>query len=165
MSKDNEIRRVQGGYMLRIILIGLLFILSIPTWSPAAVIGTATIRYIDGDIMYRTPETSEWLPASVKTPLEEGDAVWCPEGAKAEIQLSDGTLIRLDSDSQLGLLANEDGFTHLHLASGKLYVRTAQNIGKNSLQIDADDTTVLPEARTRLRIDLLPNSQEDVAIF
>ncbi len=151
--------------MLRIVLIGLLFILSIPNWSPAGVIGPARIRFIDGDVMFRTPETAEWLPASVNTPLDEGDAVWCPEGTKAEIQLSDGTIVRLDSDSQLGLLANEDGFTHLHLANGKLYLRTAQNIGKNSLQIDADDTTVLPEARTRLRIDLLPNSQEDVAIF
>src|SRR6185369_10719902 len=61
-------------------------------------------------------------------------------------------------------LANEDGFTHLHLASGRLYLRTAQTTRDSSLQIDADDTTVLPSSRTRLRLDMLPNSLEDVAI-
>jgi hypothetical protein len=151
--------------MFRVILMCVLFVFSIPTLSPAGVIGPARIRLVDGDVMFRTPDASEWLPASVNTPLDEGDAVWCPEGTKAEIQLSDGTLIRMDSDSQLDLLSNEEGFTHLHLANGKLYVRTAQNSAKNSLQIDADDTTVLPEARTRFRIDMLSNSQEDVAIF
>lgn len=151
--------------MKKLILICMLATILIPAWSFAGVIGPARIRLADGDIMFRTPDAGEWLPAAVNTPLDEGDAVWCPDGAKAEIQLADGTMVRLNGGSQLDLLANEDGFTHLHLASGRLYVRTAQTSAKNSLQIDADDTTVLPEARTRLRLDMLPNSQEDVAIF
>jgi hypothetical protein len=74
-------------------------------------------------------------------------------------------MVRIDGGSQLDLLANEDGFIHLHLASGRLYLRTSQTSGSNSRQIDDDDTTVLPAARTRLRVDMLPNRQEDVAIF
>jgi hypothetical protein len=151
--------------MKPLILTFLLIALSLPTLSNAGVIGPARIRLADGDIMFKTPDAGEWLPASINTPLDEGDALWCPDGAKTEIQLSDGTMVRLDGGSQLDLLANEEGFTHLHLASGRLYLRTAQNSAKNSLQIDADDTTVLPDARTRLRIDMLPNSQEDVTIF
>lgn len=151
--------------MNRIILICLAMLLTIPELSSAGIIGPARIRLVDGDIMFRTPDAGEWLPASINTPLDEGDAIWCPDGTRAEIQLKDGSFVRLDGGSQLDLLANEDGFTHLHLASGRLYLRTAQNILKNSLQIDADDTSVIPEARTRLRIDMLPNSQEDVAIF
>jgi hypothetical protein len=73
--------------------------------------------------------------------------------------------VRLDGGSQLDILANEDGFMQLHLASGRLYVRTSQTARDNSLQIDADDTTVLPSGRSRLRIDMLPNSLEDVAII
>ncbi|MBI5483746.1 MAG: FecR domain-containing protein [Deltaproteobacteria bacterium] len=151
--------------MKKLILICVLTTFLIPAWAFAGVIGPARIKLADGDIMFRTPDAGEWLPAAVNTPLDEGDAVWCPNGAKAEIQLADGTMVRLDGGSQLDLLANEDGFTHLHLASGRLYLRTAQTSTKNSLQIDADDTTVLPEARTRLRLDMLPNSQEDVAIL
>lgn len=151
--------------MKRIIWLCLAAVLIIPTFSIAAVIGPARVRLVDGDIMFRTPDAGEWLPASINTPLDEGDAIWCPDGTRAEIQLPDGTMVRLDGGSQLDLLANEDGFTHLHLASGRVYVRTAQTSTLNSIQIDADDTTVLPAARTRLRLDMLPNSQEDVTIY
>ena len=162
-NKQCPISGKEAG-MNRIIFICLIAVLALPLWSSAAAIGPARISYMDGDILFRTPDADEWLPAAVNTPLDEGDAVWCPDGGRVEIQLPDGTIVRLDGGSQLDLLANEDSFMHLHLASGHLYLRTAQNLKDNALQIDADDTTVLPSARTRLRIDMLPNSEEDVAI-
>jgi len=150
--------------MKRVFFICLLILLALPAWSTAAVIGPARISYVDGEILFRSPDAEEWLPAVINTPLDEGDAVWCPEDSRVEIQLPDGSIVRLDGGSQLDLLANEDGFIHLHLASGHLYLRTSQTSRDNTLQIDADDTTILPAARTRLRIDMLPNSLEDVAI-
>lgn len=150
---------------MKIFILIMAVVFTVPGFSTAAVISPARINLIDGDVMFRTPDADEWLHASVNTPLDEGDALWAPEGSKTEIQLGDGSIIRLDEGSQLDLLAVENGFTHLHLASGKLYVRTSKNAGKNSLQIDADDTTILPDTRTRLRIDILTDSQEDVAIF
>lgn len=155
----------QGGKMKRIIWICLVVLFIAPTLSQAGILGPVSIRYTDGDVMFRTPDDDEWLPAATNTPLDEGDAVWCPDDSRVEIQLPDGSIVRLDGGSQLDLIANEDGFTHLHLASGRLYIRTSQTSGNNSLQIDADDTTVVPAARTRLRIDMLPNNQEDVSIF
>ena len=151
--------------MKRIILIILAAALTIPAMSMAGGISPARVLLVDGDVMFRSPDAEEWLPATVNTPLDEGDAVWIPDGSRTELQLADGTLLRLDGGSQLDLIAIEEGFTHLHLASGRMYLRTSQNAGENALQIDADDTTVLPDARTRLRIDMLPNNQEDVAIF
>ena len=151
--------------MKQIILIVLTVSLIIPAFLQAAVISPARVQLVDGDVLFRTPDDSEWLPVSVNTPLDEGDAIWTPVGSRSEIQLGDGTVVRLAGGSQLDVIALEEGFTHLHLASGGLYLRTARNAVKNSLQIDADDTTVIPDARTRLRIDMLPDSQEDVAIF
>ena len=150
--------------MKRIICMCLFVVFVLPTWSLAAAIGPARVSYVDGDVLFHSPDADEWLPATINTPLDEGDAVWCPDDSRVEIQLPDGTMVRLDGGSQLDLLANEDGFMHLHLASGHLYLKTAQTTGDNALQIDADDTTVLPSARSRLRIDMLPNSLEDVAI-
>jgi hypothetical protein len=143
----------------------LTVFLSLPSLALAGVISPARVNLIDGDVTFRTPESSEWLPASVNTPLDEGDELWTAVGSKAEMQLADGTVIRLDGETQLNLIAVEENFTHLHLASGKLYLKTSPNALKNALQIDADDTTILPDSRTRLRIDMLSNSQEDVAIF
>src|SRR5512133_2657547 len=130
--------------MKRIIWICLAVLFIVPALSQAGIIGPANIRFTEGDVMFRTPDDDEWLPAAINTPLDEGDALWCPDGAKVEIQLYDGTLVRLDGGSQLELIANEEGFTHLHLASGRLYVRTTKTSAPDSLQIDADDTTVLP---------------------
>jgi len=146
------------------ILITLIFLI-IPSISLAGLVAPARITLADGEVLFRTPDGDEWLTATVNTPLDEGDTVWCPEDSRTEIQLADGTVVRLENGSQLDLLAFEKTFTHLHLASGKMYLRTAPNMAKSSLQIDADDTTVLPAARTRLRIDMLPNSLEDVAVF
>ncbi len=151
--------------MKRIILLFLMASLTLPSVVMAGVVSPARILLVEGNVVFRTPDVEEWLPVSVNTPLDEGDAVWIPDGGKTEVQLSDGTVVRLDGGSQLDLIAVEDGYTHLHLASGRMYLRTSQKSGKNSLQIDADDTTILPEARTRLRIDMLANSQEDVSIF
>ncbi len=151
--------------MKRFTLVFLTILFLMPALSQAALIGPANIRHIDGDVMFRTPDDDEWLPASINTPLDEGDAVWCPDDSRVEIQLPNGSMLRMDSGSQLDMIANEDGFVHVHLASGRLYLRTAQTIEKDSLQIDADDTSVLPAARTRLRLDMVSNNQEDVAIF
>ncbi|MDD2737090.1 MAG: FecR domain-containing protein [Desulfuromonadaceae bacterium] len=151
--------------MKLILMIILLAFFAIPSLASAGVISPARVRLTDGEVMFRTPDSEEWLAASVNTPLDEGDAIWAPAGSRTEVQLADGTVVRLDGETQLDLIAVEDNFTHLHLAIGKLYLKTPPSARKDSLQIDADDTTILPDARTRLRVDMLPNSQEDVAIF
>ena len=151
--------------MIRIVLIFLLLALAVPLCAVAGVISPARIQFIDGDVMFRSPDLDEWLPATVNTPFDEGDTIWAPPGCRTEIQLGDGSIVRLDGGSQLDLIALEESFTHLHLARGRLYVKTFIYAKGNVLQIDADDTTILPEARTRLRIDMLPNNQEDVSIF
>jgi len=89
--------------MKRIICICLLALLALPTWSLAAAIGPARVSYLNGDTLFRSPDDDDWLPASVNTPLDEGDAVWCPDDSRAEIQLPDGTVVRLDGGSQLDL--------------------------------------------------------------
>lgn len=151
--------------MKRMIVLFLMAAFSVPSLTFAGIISPARIQLVNGDVMFHTPESGEWLPVSVNTPLDEGDAIWTPAGSRTEVQFTDGTVVRLDGLSQLDIIAIEEGFTHLHLANGRLYLKTSPNTGINALQIDADDTTVLPEARTRLRIDMLPNSQEDISIF
>ena len=151
--------------MKRTAWICLVLLIMTATLSLAAVNGPARVRLVDGDVLFRTPDSGEWLPAAVNTPLDEGDAIWCPDDARAEIQLADGSLIRIDQNSELDLLANGDDFIHLYLASGRAYIRTGPTLPGDSLQIDAEDTTVLPAERTKLSIDILPDGQEDVSIF
>jgi hypothetical protein len=148
-----------------ILMLIILAITILPTLSRAETIGPARIQLLEGDAYFRSPDDSEWLPTTVNTPLDEGDAVWCPEGSRIEIQLNDGSLVRIDGGSAMELLAVEDGFNQIHLTSGRMYVHTFREAKDNSLQIDADNTTVLPAGRTRLRIDMMPNSEEDISIL
>ena len=152
--------------MRRILWIVLMLLTIVPpSWALGGIISPARVRMQAGDVYFRTPGDNDWLPVAVNTPLDEGDTVWCPDGSRIEIQLNDGSLIRIDGGSVLDLLAVEEGFTQLHLSSGRMYVHTVSNVRDRSLQIDAEDTTVLPADRSRLRIDMLPNSEEDVSIF
>ncbi|GFE60389.1 DUF6600 domain-containing protein [Geobacter sp. AOG2] len=143
----------------------MLLTIITPTWALAGVISPARVRLQVGDVYFRTPGDNDWLPVVVNTPLDEGDSVWCPDGSRLEIQLNDGSLVRLDGGSTMELLAVEEDFTQIHISSGNMYVHTAVNVKERSLQIDAEDTTVLPASRSRLRIDMLPNSEEDVSIL
>lgn len=151
--------------MIRLWLFLALLAVIIPDFASAAVAGPARVQFMTGDVLFRAEEDDEWLPASVNTPLYEGDTLWCPEGSKVEVQFAEGSIVRLDSGSQLNILDNEDDFIHLYLAKGRLYLSTAKTHTINSLQIDADDTTVLPAENTRLRLDMLSGSQEDVAVL
>ena len=148
-----------------IIRISLLLLFILPAAAHAEAITPAAIRYLEGDVVFRTPDGDDWLPAAVNTPLDEGDEIWCPENGRIEVRLADGSLVRLDGGSLLQLVANEDRFTQLHLSKGRLYLKTPTAPGAASLQIDADDTTILPQPRTRLRIDMLPDGLEDVSLL
>ena len=68
--------------MKRIICMCLFAVLALPTWSPAAAIGPARVSYVEGDILFRAPDSDEWLPATVNTPLDEGDAIWCADDGR-----------------------------------------------------------------------------------
>lgn len=126
--------------------------------------GIPRFSLVEGEVMLNDGETGEWVPAALNTPLHEGDGIWCPDAARAEIQLATGARVRLDHGSRLEILSLDEGFIQLHLSRGRMFVRTSASKEQN-LQIDADDTTVLPFGRTRLRIDMRDNSEEDVSIF
>lgn len=73
--------------MKRIIFIFLMAVLAIPVIAMAGIIGPARVLLVDGDVMFRSPDAEEWLPASVNTPLDEGDAIWSPPEAEPKFSL------------------------------------------------------------------------------
>lgn len=151
--------------MRRIVAMLFSILLLTQSYAFADVRVPARLSLVQGDVMFITADADDWEPAAVNMPLDEGDSLWCPYGAKAELQLPDGSLLRLDGGSQLNLLANEGSFMHFNLAGGRLYLKTFRYGRDNSLQIDADDTTVVPAPGSRLSLAMLPNAQEDVSIF
>jgi hypothetical protein len=92
----------------------------------------ARIRYFEGGVtLQRENEEAGFVPElAVNSPLIPGDEVWTGADGRLEMQLADGSILRLDTDSQLTLLnladreATFDDTTLVALLQGSLYVRT-----------------------------------------
>ena len=74
--------------------------------------GDMYLRFLEGDVQVKTEDTAEWLPASINMPLIDGDQIWVPENARAELMLRDGTIVRLDRNSYLEILTSEEKLAH-----------------------------------------------------
>lgn len=143
----------------------VVLVLIIPSLAHAAGFTPARIRHMEGDVYIKAEDDDSWLVAAINTPLDEGDSIWCPPGGRAEIQLFDGTIVRADNGSVLELIETSDRFSHIYLSQGRVFVHTRSTLEQGDVQIDADDTTVIPSGQTRLRLDMLPNGEEDVSIL
>jgi hypothetical protein len=141
----------------------MILTIALPALARAGVEGYARLSLVEGEVQVRDEESGEWLPAGVNTPLEEGDSVWAPVGSRAEIQLRNGTYLRLEGRTILDLVDIEDDQQRVHVASGRLYVKTGSRA--DDLQVDWGDASVLVERKTLLKVDLLANGDEEVAIL
>jgi hypothetical protein len=103
-----------------LICTGLLFIS--PNMTYPSTLGDIRLSYIEGDVQVRQGGTSDFLPVTNNMPLMESANLWVPQGAKAEIQLRDGTSIRLNERSSLQVLEAVKNSYHFNLHSGHLYV-------------------------------------------
>ena len=87
------------------LLLAALFL--IPSYSHSSTLGTVRMSLIEGDVQVYTEDTSEWVAAAINMPLKEGDRIWVPGDGRAELQLNDGTSLRLSEDSSLEILRTE----------------------------------------------------------
>lgn len=146
------------------VLVISAFILILPALSSAATLGLSRISFMEGDVQVRTEEAAEWMPASINTPLKEGDSIWCPDGGRAELQMRDGTVLRLDERSSLDILALDEELMQFHLGMGHLYAKTGK-LKEETLQVDLPDSTLLVDGKARLRVDITDKGDEEISIF
>ena len=135
-----------------------------PFNASASLQGIGRITLVQGDVQMRMSGTEDWVPAAENTPLEEGDSLWTPTGARIEIQLQDGTYIRLDSRSSLDVLALNDQILQFHLGMGHAYIRTGA-IQKWPCQFDLTESTVSITSKARLRLDIAAEGDEDISVL
>jgi len=81
------------------------------------------LAFIQGTVSFHDNEQTDWAPALVNTPVTSGDAIWTEPNARSEISIA-GTRLRMDSASQLDMLALDDTQTRMQLDQGRIDVRT-----------------------------------------
>ena len=94
---------------------------SAPLGDPPARVGR--LAFLQGTVSFHDRDQSDWAPAVANTPLTSGDALWTEPNARSEVSIA-GTRVRLDSGTQLDLLAIDDTQTRMQLDQGRLDIKT-----------------------------------------
>jgi len=155
--------RLEKVVFLAFILI-LFPSLSFPFPSPSSTLGDLRISFLSGDVQVRTGDTSEWVPASINMPLLDGDSVWVPEGARAALQMRDGTYVRLDEKSSMDILTLGGDSSQFYLSIGHAYVNF-RGLQKSLLQMDTPVSSSRAYEKSVFRIDVFDNGDSDISVF
>jgi hypothetical protein len=160
---QNRIRSEKMRRPLKLlVMISVLFLFPVFTYSQN--LGELRISLIDGDVQIRTEDTGDWVPASINMPLREGDRIWVPEGGKTELQLSDGTYLRLSGKSALEILTLDQDSSQFYLNEGRVYVNFIGRKG-TLLQMDTPLSSNRAYGRSIFRVDLLEDGFHQISVF
>lgn len=143
------------------IFLGLLIL---PVYSYPSPLGSIRLSLIQGEVQIRTEDTEEWVPASINLPLKEGDRIWVPEAGKAELQLREGTLLRLDENTALEILTDEKDSFQFYLTEGKSYVNF-RGLEGTYLQMDTPISSIRTYEKSIFRVDVTPEGFTDLYVY
>ncbi len=143
----------------------LVFVLfSFPALSSGQTLGSLRISLIEGDVQVRAEDAGEWVPASINMPLMDGDRIWVPEEGRTELQLRDGTFLRLDENSALEILTLEKDSCQFYLTEGRSYTNF-RGLRGSFLQIDTPDSSVRVYDRSNFRIETTQDGYTDISVY
>ena len=147
--------------MLRLLVV---FLSLLPGASYAADLGQARISLIKGDVQIYTNDTQDWVAASINMPLQEGDRIWVPEGARAEIQLQGGIYIRLGSATAFDLVQFQEEAYQFYLNGGHAYSNNRRG-GVDQIQIDTPLSSVRCYDNSLVMVDVAESGSTDVSVL
>lgn len=140
----------------------LVFIL-LPSMAFSSLTGEIRLSLIEGDVQVRPSDTEEWFPASINTPVLEGDRLWVPDRGRLEMQLRDGSMVRLNENTSLDVLRMEDGSLQFYINSGSAYINFTGK--KRYLQFDAPNCSIRVYERSKFRVDVSEDGRVDVSTY
>ena len=155
----------EGKSMKRVVLIMLISLLLLfPASSFSQNLGELRISLLDGDVQIRTEDTDDWVPASINMPLREGDRIWVPDGGRTELQLKDGTYLRLDEKSALEILTLDKDSAQLFLNEGRAYANFKGERG-TLLQIDTPLSSSRAYERSIFGVDVTGDGLHQISVL
>jgi hypothetical protein len=138
------------------LLAGTMFVASAPyaqEQEPDARV--ARISYVSGDVSYQRGDDEGWNDVRVNTPLVTGDAFYAPEGARAEVDLGSGIVIRVDGGTEVQLVNNSAEVAQLGLSNGVMDLSVRSFPSDFTLELDTPTgaATILEPGRYRVDVD------------
>jgi hypothetical protein len=145
-----------------IFLVSMLLL--IPALSYSSNLEYMRTSLLDGDVQIKTEDSDDWVPASINMPLEEGDRLWVPEGGRAELQMRDGTHLRLGQETALEILNLERDSFQFYLTEGRAYANF-KGSRDSLLQIDTPQSSVRAYDSARFNVDVSRDGRTDIAVY
>jgi hypothetical protein len=124
----------------------------------------ARISYLENDVQINTKGTEDWFPATVNTPLQEGDRIWAPPGGRSEAQILGGVAVRLDADTSLDILSLEQDSIQFYVNGGRTYINS-RNSAIGHIQIDTPLSSVSCHDNAIVMIDVTENGATDLSVL
>ncbi|MBI3804129.1 MAG: FecR domain-containing protein [Nitrospirae bacterium] len=134
----------------------LFFLLSIPfvaSLAHASSLEVLRISLIEGDVQIETKDQMAWSPASVNFPMREGDRLSVGAGGRAELQLTDGTTLRLNENSAFEIVTTDNDALHFSLDSGQAFIHFRGERGY-TLQWTTPAAAIDANGPSQFRIDI-----------
>jgi hypothetical protein len=136
--------------------------------APDPNVRAARLSYVDGEVHLTQGGQVIANPALANTPLFEGTEIATKSDGKAEVQLDDGSIVRISPNSSLkiALLRQDAGSTRaeLELTSGLAYFELQGDSSADHTVARFGDSAVTASGFTVLRVSL-DNLPGEVAVF
>lgn len=99
-----------------------IFINSVSYGNDLPELRVARISHIEGQVTMERMSDDGWIEATINTPLMAGDKIYAGLDARAEIQLDDEVVVRLDRDTFLHFEFLDDDLTQLRVVQGTMAI-------------------------------------------
>lgn len=113
----------------------------------------ARLAYLTGDVGFLPAGASDWSEASLNRPLTRGDRLTAAGNARAELELDHASL-RLDRDTDVGLLQLDDRLAQLELTRGTLNLSVRSLDQDESYEVDTPNVALVVNSPGVFRIDV-----------
>ena len=146
--------------------------------DPEEMLRVARLSHVEGTVTMQRTFDEEWVEATINVPLMEGDKLYTGVNSRAEIELEDEVVVRLDEESFIHIEALNPARTQLGIVQGTVainaravdYDRPWVAINTPSataaitehaqvrVQVSADGSTEMRVRRGRIEVETGPNS-------
>jgi hypothetical protein len=118
----------------------------------------ARLSYLEGDVGLLPSGGQDWGEAGINRPLTGGDRLSSAAGARAELELG-GAALRLDGQTDVGVLQLDDRMAQLELTQGTLALTVRRLDDGQSYEIDTPTVALVVDHPGSFRVDVDRNGQ------
>ena len=118
---------------------------------------------LNGTVWLYSPDAGEWIAAQRNRPLTNGDRISTEAGARAEVRIG-STTVRLDSGTELEVLAIDDDHLSLQLHSGSVAARVRSAESAREFELKTEEGRFLVERPGAYRFDR-NDASSDVTVW